>query len=543
MSAVNQNGCLRKKTSWQQQHEAADPGFWYTAEGADRYYAARETCKWSAPVSAHEFWGDSFLYTDSQAFNQFWYDAGRDKLQVRECHVPDLDREGNIWVVRRVGPFNTTGGAKEGEWHAMKFHEGGVRRRWITGRFAGRVDAKGTLFSSPPLHVHHEHFAPQETLPSYIRAAPEVLNTYTISRIFALHGDNYFLDKDGGVIGNAFKSYPEGYGKRMDKVYYHDNRIGDIRPPGSPVLQWWTEIAYRYVLEKPERELLHMTRFNMANFFENIHLHVPADSPSLFWMAWKMPADGEMETNWCHTHGAEHIIVFKGDPQKFALGQKYSKADPWTPKKVGNVDSVAEELKRSAEQAGIEWCEGEIQWEGEEIRMTKLNCKPWKFKEGEVASIITLYDPVHRPYTNLRQHFIFRADWFPDDPTIPERRPDLLMQNTKFCGEKPDHCLDYLSLGMKVYMVLINFGWMPEYYASRAYLGWFILACILALLAYGCFRLLQYLFGSLYRGSAPLPYETVPLQSLRPEELAGLMLSKSDTLSPPLTGLQVKKSV
>merc|ERR1711994_450335 len=184
---------------------------------------------------------------------------------------------------------------------------------------------------------------------------------------------------------------------------------------------------------------------------------------------------------------------FKGDPSKFALGQKYKKKDPWTPKRVDNVDNVAAELKQSAKEAGIDSCEGEMQWEGEEIRMTKLNCKPWKFKEGEIASIITLYDPVRRPYTNLRQHFIFRGDWFPDDPSIADRRPDLLMQNTKFCGEDPDRCLDHLSLGMKAYIVLVNFGWMPENFATKEFLGWFILVSLLVLMSYASLHALQWL--------------------------------------------------
>jgi len=62
-----------------------------------------------------------------------------------------------MWLIRRVGPFNTTGGAKEGEWHAIKFNEP-VDKRWVTGRFGGRVNKDGELFSSPLLHVHHENF-------------------------------------------------------------------------------------------------------------------------------------------------------------------------------------------------------------------------------------------------------------------------------------------------------------------------------------------------------------------------------------------------
>ena len=477
-------------------------GFWYSAEGSEAYFEARNKCKWSAPISAHAFWGDSFLYTDKDNFNKFWYDAGRDKLLVRECHIQDIDREGNMWIIRRVGPFNTTGGAKEGEWHATKFHEQ-VRKRWVTGRFAGRVNEKGELFSSPPLHVHHEHFAYEETLPSYVRASWEILGTYRVNRMFALHGDNYFKDADGGAIGNAYKSYPEGAGKRMENVYYFDNHIGDIRPPNSPVLQWWNEISYRYTLETPKREMLHMSRFNMANFFENVKIHVPEDTGSIFWMTWKMPADGEFETNWCHTHGAEHIIVFKGDPSKFALGKKYAKKDPWTPKHVDDVDSVANELIQSASEAGIGHCKGKLQWEGEEIRMTQFNCKPWHFKEGDIAAIVTLYDPVRRPYTNLRQHFIFRGDWYPDDPNIVDKRPELVFKNTQFCGENPDRCVSQASLGFKIYMVVVNGGWMPEYYPHKVAVGWVILIVFISLALFGIYKLLKWLkktVSSMFKG-------------------------------------------
>merc|ERR1712048_1239176 len=104
--------------------DKADPGYWYSGEGSDAYFKARSACKWSAPISAPNFWGDSFLYTNIDTYNQFWHDAGRNKLLVRECHTPALDREGNIWVIRRVGPFNTTGGAKENDvWQTTKFHE------------------------------------------------------------------------------------------------------------------------------------------------------------------------------------------------------------------------------------------------------------------------------------------------------------------------------------------------------------------------------------------------------------------------------------
>lgn len=245
----------------------------------------------------------------------------------------------------------------------------------------------------------------------------------------------------------------------MENVYYFDNRIGDIRPPGSPVMQWWNEIGYRYTLETPKRELLHMSRFNLANFFENVKIHIPEDTGSIFWMSWKMPTNGEMETNWCHTHGAEHIIIFKGDPSKFALGGKYAKKDPWTPKHVDDVDTVADELIQSAREAGIGHCNGNIQWDGEEPRMTQFNCKPWHFKKGDVGAIVALYDTARRPYTNMRQHLIFRGDYYPDDPNLIEKDTGLIFENLQFCGENPDHCVSQASLGYKMYMVFVQ-SWM-----------------------------------------------------------------------------------
>ena len=195
----------------------------------------------------------------------------------------------------------------------------------------------------------------------------------------------------------------------------------------------------------------------------------------------------------CHTHGAEHIIIFKGDPSKFALGQKYSKRDPWTPKHVHDVDSVANELIQSASEAGIGHCKGNIQWQGEEIRMTQINCKPWQFKEGDIAAIAILYDPVRRPYTNLRQHLIFRGDWYPDEPNIADRRPDLMFENTKFCGENPNHCVSHASLGYKMYMVIVNRGWMPEYYLHVVVVGWLILVIFFGLMLLGVYKFFKWL--------------------------------------------------
>lgn len=124
--------------------------------------------------------------------------------------------------------------------------------------------------------------------------------------------------------------------------------------------------------------------------------------------------------------------------------------------------------------------------------MTQFNCNPWKFKEGDVAAIVALYDTVRRPYTNLRQHFIFRGDWFPDDPKIVDRnREKLIFKNLHFCGENANKCVSQMTLGYKIYMVIVNFGWMPEYSAGKAFLGWIILMALVALVSLGSYGLVK----------------------------------------------------
>lgn len=471
--------------------DADDMGYWYKTDGFESYVEARANCRWSEEISAPDFFGDSFQYTTSNAFNAWWYDAGRSNLRVKECHIPDLDRPGNNWIIRRVGPFNTTGGATDvDEWHLMKWREN-ISQRWLTGRFMSRVDAEGNPIGSPPLHVHHEHVAYNECLPSYLRARTDILKTNNFNRLMVTHGDQYGMQEDGGIVTNAFKSFPEGYGKRMGPVYTYDSKIGDLRVKGSPEIQWYTEFAYRYTLKKPEKELLHMTRFNVANFFENIRFHLPKDKATIHWHSFRLPTSGEFVTNWVHNHGAERIIVFKGDPKKFDLEKDYAQKNAWTPRAIDDVDTVASELIDSATNAGIDFCEGEIQWESDpypnvkndiHLRQFRINCKSWKFEKGDAATIVALFDPRKTEETNLLQHIAFRGEYVASDPNAADLDPELYTHNTGFCGQNPDECVFSMSLGYKVFAVVLNLGNLPPYAPFKAAIGWALLVIIIVLL-------------------------------------------------------------
>jgi len=309
--------------------------------------------------------------------------------------------------------------------------------------------------------------------------------------LMVTHGDQYGMRKDGGVVVNAFKSFPEGYGKRMGPLFTYDSRIGDLRVKGSPEIQWYTEFAYRYTLRKPEKELLHMTRFNLANFFENVRFHIPKDKATIHWHSFPLTTSGEFMTTWVHNHGAERIIVFKGHPQKFALGSSYARKNAWTPLVIDDVDTVASELIDSAQNAGIDFCEGKVQWESEphpnvktdvHLRQLQLDCKSWKFEKGDAATIVALYDPRKTPETNLMQHLVFRGDYVPSDANAADLDPKLYTHNIIFCGQNPDECVFSMSLGYKIFAVVFNLGNLPPYTLFTEAIGWAMLVIIILLL-------------------------------------------------------------
>jgi len=486
---------------------AQDLGYWYNANGYDRYIEARNNCEWSEEISAPEFFGESFHYTSSDAFTNWWYDAGRSNLRVKECHMPDLDRPGNFWVIRKIGPFNTTGGAGDAhEWHQIKWDET-ISKRWFTGRFMARVDEDGNVFGSPPLHVHHEHVSYSESNLDWLRSRPEVLKRIDVGRLAISHGDQYAKQEDGGHRVQFFKSLPEGYGKRMGPRFWYDSKVGDLRVKGSPEIQWYNEVAYRYTLKKPKKELLHMSRAAVASFFDTLRFRIKKDEASIHWHSFRLPTSGEFETIWAHNHGAERIIVFKGDPQKFALGKFYKQPNSWTPLVIDDTDEVASELISTAQSAGIDFCEGKIQWETEpypnvtnsiHLRQFQIDCKPWKFEKGDVAVIVGLYDPRRSPETNLAQHLLFRGEYVATDRNAADVDPTLYTNNLQICGENPDECVVSLGLGYKIFAMVLKGGMVVPYTPFREAIGWLTLVIMILLLVLGFYFLSSLIWRDLF---------------------------------------------
>merc|ERR1711862_1073269 len=82
-----------------------------------------------------------------------------------------------------------------------------------------------------------------------------------------------------------------------------------------------------------------------------------------------------------------------------------------------------------------------------------------------------------------------------DDSSIVDQRPELLFENMQFCGENPDQCVTQMTLGYKIYMTVLNFGWMPEYSATKNSIGWLILVVFVAVMSFGFFKLLERMYN------------------------------------------------
>jgi len=212
-------------------------------------------------------------------------------------------------------------------------------------------------------------------------------------------------------------------------------------------------------------------------------------------------------TTWAHNHGAERIIVFKGDPQKFALGKFYKKKNAWTPLVIDDTDEVASELISTAQSAGIDFCEGKVQWESApypnvtktiHLRQFQIDCRPWKFEKGDVAVMVGLYDPRKTPETNLAQHLAFRGEYVATDDKAADLDPTLYTNNLAFCGENPDECVSSLSLGYKIFAIVLKLGMVAPYTPFREALGWFTLVIIILLLVFGLYFLSRFIWRDLF---------------------------------------------
>jgi len=414
-----------------------------------KLHGAKSQCSWEHDVESLEYkydWfptnkimmGDYWGYLTSQLrITTYWPSLPRwlenlmyfffitpvkgPALRSQSCRV--VGSAGEEFRIRRLGPFLSRGGF---DWHKMKLEDPYGLRSTIphgsvsmTGFAAMPVDESGEILGNPPIHVHHANLGPN--------CAGSHCRRSSLRRVSQWHGDSQCSASAGGTACYA-TALPEGFGFRVAEALRLDVDFNDVRPEGSPELQFWLETAVSIanpVPTKPNHELgtvILGVPFRCEWWKENPDLQrlyfVPRDEPSALWATALMPTSGTFVAGKLETH--QHIFdlawVFAGvSPEDLGLNSDMWQLRkpwlPWLPKENGWSDEAAAmlalkhhvqmnfegALQRCAEQPSCKkppslvWTLDRIVLENDEDRQMPWPKNTWSFEEGDQYTMVIIH--------------------------------------------------------------------------------------------------------------------------------------------------------
>jgi len=347
-------------------------------------------------------------------------------LRSQSCRV--LDSAGVEFRIRRLGPFLSRGGF---DWHKMKLEDPyGLRSTvpygsvTMTGFTVMPVDESGDILGNPPIHVHHANLGPN--------CADAHCRRSSLRRVSQWHGDSQCTASAGGTACYA-TVLPEGFGFRVAEALRLDADFNDVRPKGSPELQFWLETAIS--IARPEATKLNHelgtvilgVPFRCEWWKENPDLQrlyfVPPHHPSALWATARMPTSGTFVAGKLETH--QHMFdlawVLAGvSPEDLGLNSDMWQLRkpwlPWLPKENGWSDEAAAMLalkhhvqrnfegavQRCAEQPScnkppsLVWTLDSIVIENDEDRQMPWPNGTWSFEEGDQYTIVIIHKAMER---------------------------------------------------------------------------------------------------------------------------------------------------
>lgn len=355
------------------------------------------------------------------------------RVKTIRCVAKEETEDGR-WHVERVGPFRSTGG---NDWWQIAYLDmfgfgGSLGEKWkileegkpigLTGHWSGPITLEGEPIGLPPLHIHHIHLTEGAGFTWSSDILDCVLGGYNCAdggMMFAHHGDKQGLhvedERDGGT-----HTFGEDYGREWAKKLYEPvsatGELNDMRPAGSPEIEWWYQTAVRVVEGKKneDRKALSMhylyqpfeigvdTQFSR---FATYRTHPSHDSVHIY--TGRMPFAGELVHADGHEHmgGAQQMFLFEGTPEDLGL-DKLEFDYTWVPLKasaaleaLGLPPGVAEPaagannqkivdliMENVAKGRAYQVCHSKAnrvkldgkQWD----RAGTLACNPWKFESG-----------------------------------------------------------------------------------------------------------------------------------------------------------------
>lgn len=357
--------------------------------------------------------------------------------------------DGSRWTVNRIGPFVTTGGYDwvqvgwEDIWgleEKLKAYKDGI---FVTAQYSAAVTRDGSPLSHPPIHIHHIHVGPRPGVRQHtdqykcVKGGGVGPGCYDPTRVFEHHGDYQCLQEAGG-LDCLLETVPDGYGKLLTFPLGIEGDINDVRAPGSEPLEWYYEIAIRWVpkdsSEGAQLKPMHFHNFagpgtlDLAN--QNTYIFTyqcPTDHDSLFWYSGRMPYTGQMLRNKFHAHNKifKEGLFFAASPEELGLTkenglkpvQPYETVDLRNTR-FNSLEDVKAFLFKQMEQSGREFDErngvggtGEIDLETQFSRerpravchgvstLEKVDgyfydrkedtcCRPWHIEKGDIFTVI-----------------------------------------------------------------------------------------------------------------------------------------------------------
>ena len=366
-------------------------------ENFQEYLSAVAACEWDTE-DPHD--NPDFIYqhvfnhelSSSSGYAHFGYEISqerinefRNKLQLKTCDTVATGRDGNShqWTVSRLGPFYGKGGY---DWHRHATPNVGHLLEkgplYVTGFMAAAVDPNGKVLGMPPIHVHHTHTASNQCwlirkLYQGKRLTLKVMQSererydkeaQLIDWEFDTHGDRECTVENGGSAC-LLQILPDGYANRIDYPLCSLGDWNDMRPEGSPEIEFWIENAFRWT-HVPQKEISMMTTgigfniqktgiYQLTESF--LHPHLAEEAPSMFddylipvedsmiWGSIAPGISGQFKAAYFHTHHlwTKDILAFTGKPEQFGLNQApFILPNHYTPQLMDTIGVTMIEAKR-----------------------------------------------------------------------------------------------------------------------------------------------------------------------------------------------------
>lgn len=348
------------------------------------------------------------------------------------------ETDDGTWFVQRIGPFRSTGGNDwwQFAWLDMYGFGGSLGKEHrilgnnfedsslgMTGHWSGPITPDGKPIGLPPLHIHHIHL----TQGAGFSWSSDILDCVTGGSncpdggmMYAHHGDKQAKDPDDPQF-NGLHTFGEDYGGEWAKKIYEPisctGEINDLRPPGSPEIEWWYQSAVRVVRNKKASRRKPLSMHYLYNPFElgvdtqfsrfgTYKVHPSHDTVHVY--TGRMPYGGELIHGDGHSHmtAAQQMILFEGSPEDLGLAS-VALDHTWVPLRAvdamramglgdcavaepaggENNQKILDVIDRSVKEGrAYRVCQSvanRVEVDGRNWdRAGSIDCNPWSFESG-----------------------------------------------------------------------------------------------------------------------------------------------------------------